>query len=253
MTDQPTSSSLYSSVEDDPKPPVKSAGRLEDFIDIFYTPSTVFKRRENSGFGIPLLVVTLTIGVLYLVNSNAMASIMDAEFSRGMASAMKKNPQLTPEMMEKMRSVGTTTAKIGAFIFLPIVIFLAGLFFWLVGKLFGAKAAFSQILMVTAYSYVPKIVEAVITSIQALLMDTSTLTGRYQLSLGVGRFLDPETASPVLLAFAGRIDVFTIWVTVLMAIGLSVVGKISRQKAALAAVVMYFLAAAFQVGMAARQ
>ena len=62
-------------------------------------------------------------------------------------------------------------------------------------------------------------------------------------TLGVGRFLDPDVASPLLLAIVGRLDVFTIWVTVLLAIGLSVTGNISRQKAAIAAVVVWMLGA----------
>jgi hypothetical protein len=59
----------------------------------------------------------------------------------------------------------------------------------------------------------------------------------------VGRFFDPETTSPALLALLGRIDVFTIWVTVLLVIGLSVTGKIPRAKAAIAGVIVWFLGA----------
>jgi len=41
----------------------------------------------------------------------------------------------------------------------------------------------------------------------------------------------------------GRIDVFTIWVTVLVAIGLAVTGKISRGKAAIAAAIVWLVGA----------
>ena len=233
--------------------PVKPASRWEDFIDIFYAPSDVYARRANSGFGIPMLVVTVLIGVIFLANSGVMQPIMDAEFSRGMAAAMKKNPQLTPEMAAKMRSVGETFGKIGVFIGMPIAMFLTGLALWVVGKFFNAKQTLAAAIMVASYAYVPRILESILNGVQGLLMDPASLDGRYRLSLGVGRFLDPNTASPMLLALVGRVDVFTIWVTVLLAIGLAVTGKIPRSKAAIAAVIVWVLGALPAVLGAARQ
>jgi hypothetical protein len=62
-----------------------------------------------------------------------------------------------------------------------------------------------------------------------------------RLTVGVGHFLDPDTTSPLLVAIASRLDVFTIWVTVLLAIGLSVTGKIPRSRAAVAAAIVFVL------------
>jgi hypothetical protein len=221
----------------------KAASRWEDFVDIFYAPSSVFARRAHSGFAIPMLVVTVLVGGIFLANSGVMQPIMDAEFQRGMTAAMKQNPQLTPEMMEKGRAIGETFAKIGAFLFMPIGMFLTGLVLWLVGKLFDAKESLAAAIMVACYAFVPRVVEQVINGVQGLLMDPGSLNGRYRLSLGVGRFLDPDVASPILLALVGRIDLITIWITVLLAIGLSVTGKIPRQRAAIAAVLVWFLGA----------
>ena len=232
--------------------PVKPASRWEDFIDIFYAPSSVYERRRNSGFGIPMVVVTVLIGVIFVANSGVMQPIMDAEFARGAAQAMKQNPQITAESMEKMRSVGETFAKIGAFIFVPIAMFLTGLALWIVGKFFDAKQTLAAAIMVASYAYVPRILENIINGVQGLLMDPASLDGRYRLSLGAGRFLDPDTASPMLLALLGRVDVFTIWVTLLLAIGLAVTGKIPRSKAALAAAIVWLVGALPGVWQASR-
>ena len=232
--------------------PAKPASRWEDFIDIFYAPSSVYERRANSGFGIPMLVVTVIIGLIALANMGVMQPIMDAEFTRGMATAMKQNPQLTPEMMQKGRAFGETMAKIGSFVMMPIFIFLTGLVLWIVGKFFSAKQTLAAALMVASYAYVPRILENILNGVQGLLMDPASLDGRFRVSLGLGRFLDPNTASPMLLALLGRIDVFTIWVTVLLAIGLAVTGKIPRSKAALAAVIVWIIGALPAVLGAAR-
>jgi hypothetical protein len=232
--------------------PDKPASRWEDFIDIFYAPSIVYERRQNSGFGIPMLVVTVLIGLIALANSGVMQPIMDAEFARQTAIMMKKNPQITAEMMEKGRAFGETIAKIGAFVVVPIGMFLTGLVLWIIGKFFDAKQTLAAAIMVAAYAYVPRILESILAGVQGLLMDPASLNGRYSISLGLGRFLDPDTASPMLLALLGRVDVFTIWVTVLLAIGLAVTGKIPRSKAALAAVIVWLVGALPGVLQAAR-
>lgn len=233
---------------DDPAPaapPEKAASRWEDFIDIFYAPASVFARRASAGFGIPMLVVSILVGLIFMANMGVMQPIMDAEFTRGAAAAMKKNPQLTAEQMSQFRGVGEKIAVIFAFIGTPIAIFFIGLMVWLVGKLFDAKESFGAALMVASYSYIPKIVAGVAGGVMGLLSDPASLNGMFKVSVGVGRFLDPDTTSPVLLAIVGRLDVFTIWVTVLLAIGLSVTGKIPRSRAAIAGVLIWILGALF--------
>ncbi len=221
----------------------EKASVWEDFIDIFYAPSAVFARRENGSFWIPMLVVSLLLGIIFFATSGVLQPMLDAEFDRGMESAMRQNPQLTPEMMAKGRGIGETMAKVMAFIIGPIVIFFVGLVLWGAGKIVEARQTFHAALVVAAYSYVPKLLEGVLAGVQGLILDPSTLDGRYRVTLGPGRFLDPDTASPVLLALVGRLDVFTLWVTVLLAIGLAVTGRISRQRAALAAAIVWLVGA----------
>jgi len=217
-----------------------TASKWEDFIDIFYAPSAVFARRSASGFFVPMLVVTLLAGTLYLVNSAVWSQVMDAEMGRALA---KRAQTLTPEQAQTARNFALTMSKIGAFVFTPIAIFFVGLALWACGKFFESKQSLGQAVMVASYAYVPRIIEGVVTSVQGLLLDPSTFTGRWRISLGVGRFLDPDATSPALLALVGRIDVFTIWVTVLLAIGLSVTGRIPRGRAAIAAAIVWFLGA----------
>lgn len=220
-------------------PAAPAASRWEDFIDIVYAPTSVFARRATSGFGIPMLVVTLLVGVIFLSNSGALQPVMDAEFHRAAEAQMRNNPQLTPEMMEKGRKIGETIGKVGIFVIVPVTILLVGLTLWLCGKLVESKQTFAAAIMVASYAYIPRVLEAVLNGVQGLLLDPSSLNGRYRLSLGVGRFLDPDVTSPPLLAIVGRIDLFTIWITVLLAIGLSVTGKIPRSRSALAAVLVW--------------
>ena len=224
-------------------PTPETASVWEDFLDILYAPSAVFARRENGNFWIPMLVVMVILGTLFLVNGRVMDPILDAEAQRGLA-AMADDPRITPQMreqMNQMRGVTNTITKISMVVAIPIILFLSGVLLFLVGKLFGAQQTFRAALVVAAYAYVPKIIDAVLMGVQGFFVDPSQLDGLYRLTLGVGRFLDPDTTPPILVALLGRVDVFTIWVTVLLAIGLAVTGRISRGRAAIAAAVVWIL------------
>ena len=83
--------------------------------------------------------------------------------------------------------------------------------------------------------------QRVLLGLQGLFLDPAQLNGRFRLSLGIGRFLDPDTASPLLLAVVGRVDLITIWITVLIAIGLCVTGRIPLRKAAIAAAIVWLV------------
>jgi hypothetical protein len=255
MSDPNTSSSAGSAGFEPafPTPAAEQpASWWEDFIDIFYTPSTVFARRANAGFGVPMLVVTILFGVIFIAMSGALQPLMDAEFQRGAAATMKNNPQVTAEMMEKGRAIGETAAKFGTFIVIPVTLFLLGLILWIVGKLVDAKVSLSQAVLIVSLAWTPRVLEAVVNGVQGLLLDPASLNGRYRVTFGVGRFFDPDVASPMLIAMVGRIDLFTIWITVLMAIGLSVIGKIPRSRAALAAAAVWVIGALPGILQAAR-
>jgi hypothetical protein len=215
----------------------------EDFIDILYTPAAVFIRRQRAGFWIPLLVVTLAVGGLMFANAGILEPILSAEYDRGLDAVMRKNPQMTPEMAEQGKSLMQTFARVGALVFTPIAIFLIGFTLWAVGKLFDAKESLRVAMMVSAYSFVPRIIEAILVSVQGAMLNTSAMDSRFRLTFGVGRFLNPNTTPPLMLQLLGRVDLITIWITILLAIGLSVTGRISRVKAAIAAALVWLLGA----------
>jgi hypothetical protein len=211
----------------------------EDFIDIFYAPAQVFARRERGSVWIPLVVVTLLTGVLFYLNSGLLQPIVDAEFERAMATAMRDNPNIPPEAVERMRGFATRIGQVAVFVFMPLGILGVGLVMWLAGKLVDATQSFRAALVVAAYAFTPRVLEGVINSIQGLFVDPSQLDGRFRISFGIGRFLDPDTTSPLVVAVLGRVDVFTLWITVLIAIGLSVTGRIPRMRAAIAAAIVW--------------
>jgi hypothetical protein len=236
--------------EVDPSP--AKAGLWEDFVDIFYAPSSVFARRSDGKFGMALLLLVIVAGVLVFVTKNAMQPVMDAEFARQSAAAMRKNPNLTSEQLATGRNFFEMIGPLVYAVILTISVFGTGVVLWAVGKLFDAKDSVAAAIMVATYAEVPRIVQILTNAAQGLFMSPEKLTSINSVGFSLARFMNPDTASPVMIALAGRVDLFTIWVTVLLAIGLHVVGKIPRQQAAIAAAITWVVGALVPVFLASR-
>jgi hypothetical protein len=227
----------------DVDPDTGKAGLWEDFVDIFYAPSSVFARRADGKFGMALLLFVVVGTVLVFLTKNATQPIMDAEFARQTAAAMRKNPNLTAEQMASGRGIFETFAPIFFAIGLTVSVFGAGLVLWLVGKLFDAKESAAAAIMIATYSEVPRLVQILTNAAQGLIMSPEKLNSMNAVAFNLARFMDPDKASPVMIALASRVDLFTIWVTVLLAIGLHVVGKIPKQQAGIAAGITWLVGA----------
>ena len=235
------------------EPSPSKASLWEDFVDIFYAPSSVFARRADGKFGLPLLFLIVVATVLVFLTKNAMQPIMDAEFARQSAAAMRRNPAITQEQMARGRGLFETVAPFFFAIGLTLSVFGTGLVLWLVSKLFDAKASVTAAFMIATYSEVPRVVQVVVNAAQALFMSPEKLNAINSVGLNLARFMDPDHASAVAIALASRVDLFTIWITVLLGIGIYVVGKVTKQQAAIIAVATWVVGALPGVLSALRQ
>jgi Yip1 domain len=227
-----------------PAPAERPPSVWEDLLEIFYAPTAVFeRRRETPAFAIALIVFVVLIVGLSFAFRGLMEPIFDIEFKRGMAQAMKKNPQITPEMMEKGKAFAKQFLVFGVAFYGLLTPPILAIILWFVGKVVDSKAQIGQMMMVATYSMFPKVLDTILAAVQMLVLPDSSIHGRYSLSLGVGRFLDPDSASPMLLAIVGRLDVFTLWVTFLLGVGLAVMGRIPKARAFAAAAVMWLVGA----------
>jgi hypothetical protein len=214
--------------------------RLDDYLDVFIAPTKLFERRSDGKFGQALLVLVVMVAILFFATRTAMAPIMDAEMAKGMAAS---GQTLTPEQVETMKKFGGIAFAASIIVGTPIAVLLLGLVIFLVGKLVGQGMSYAQGATIATFSMFPRLVDSIVSAVQALLMDESQLTSRYSVSLGLGRLMDPVTTNPILHAVVGRVDVFTIWVTILIAIGLKVMARATASQAFVGAVIIWVVGA----------
>jgi hypothetical protein len=218
----------------------QSGGGWEDYLEIFYAPSRVFARR-GSNWAMPLLILVVVSAILVLGTKGLLGPLFEADSQRAMASRMQG---LTPEQAEQAQKMSGKFAW-----FVPVVIIVmsailpivVGFFLWLMGKVVGAQQAFGAALMVSTFSFFPRTLAWLVMGLQAAVLPEDSLKSLSSVSLSAARFMDPATTKPGMMALGARLDLFVIWGTILLAIGLKVTGKIPMQKAAIAAFLVWLI------------
>lgn len=223
------------------------ASLWEDFLDIFYAPTSVFQRREGKPWWPALLVLVVIATILFIAYQQVLSPVMQLEMQRSMAEAMEANPDLTAADMERMGSIGQVFSIVGFVVVYPIAIILVGLLLWVFGKLFGAVASVGSLIMVATYSQIVRLLQSILGILQGVFMDVTAMDSMHDVSFSLARFMDPETSSAAVVMAAARVEVFTIWATVLLAIGLNVIGKVPKASAYIAAFLVWVIAALPQV------
>ena len=217
------------------------ASRWDDYLDVFVAPAQLFRRRADGKFGHALLVFWVLMVALFFGTRSAMRPVMDVEIDRSIAQAAKANPQMTPEQVEQGREIGRKFAPVGFILTPPILVLVLGAVVWMGAMTTGGRVSYAQGATIATFALFPKLVETISGAVQSLLMDEGNITSRFSVSLGAGRFIDPSNA--VLLALLGRVDLFTLWVTVLIGVGLKAMAKVSTAQAVGGAAVVWVIGA----------
>jgi len=213
---------------------------IMDCAEIYYAPADVFERRRLGQFGIPLLIFIIVTLVIFFATRNLVQPLMDMDFNRGMAKAMAKNPQFTQDMANAAHANYMKFAPIGVVFFATIAPLLVGLVVWIVAKLSGAALGFKQGMTVGVFSMFPVIVEQIGNAAQ-MAMNGGDVISKYDVSVGPARFM--SGASEVARAAVGHLDLWTIWMAFVIYVGVKVIGKTSKQTAAIVAIVCWVLGA----------
>lgn len=234
MPEQP-----FESVTTPPTEAPPSASLWEDFIDIFYAPSSVFERRRGAQWWPVLVILAVVLAALFFLWHRTMPSVFALETQRQMASRAQ---QMTPEQMQNATRLGGILGTLGILIVFPIGVFLIALLLWGLGRAFGAAVTLGSMMLVATYAQIVRVLQYLAGIVQGLLLDVGHMDSIHDVSLGLDRFMNQPDVSAPLLALASRVELFTLWATVLLAIGLHVVGRVPKARAYAVAFLVWALA-----------
>jgi hypothetical protein len=233
-------------------PPAQPTALWEDFIDILYAPARVFARRRDGRFG-PALVLSAVVGLALFF---AFRGMFEAITDVAVAKQMQADPSLTPQQAASARETaakfGVVTGVLQAVVGYPLLITLLAAALWLVGKIFGSTQRFAQAMTIAAYANLPRLLGTVVSGALFALGRPERVLSPYSVLLSPLRLVDEAALSAVQVALLSRFDLFTLWATVLVGVGLHVMGGLARSRAAMAAGLVWLVATMLTLASAAR-
>ncbi len=198
---------------------------------VFFAPARTFTAiARRPGWVAPLLLST----VLSILATAVLLPRMDMEAAvREQLAA--RDEAVSEERIEKIVDAQKRFSGLvyvwGTLAPTVIALLLAGVF-WLSFKAFGWDHSYRQSLGVTSHAYLPNCLSAILLIFFTMRLDRFNPADLGDLVRSSPAFLADRQANPVLHSLLQSLDVFSIWVLVLLVVGYSVAAKVSRGKAA---------------------
>ena len=104
------------------------------------------------------------------------------------------------------------------------VFIIAVILMFLFDTMMSAGIGLKRMMAIVAYGFLPLMVQTALSLVVLFLKDPEEFNLQNPLMFNVGAYLSPET-SPALRALGSSIDLFSLWVIVLLAIGVSAAAR----------------------------
>lgn len=232
--------------------PMGEVGRL---TGVLFDPKPAFAdiAARPVRWWVPLLLLSvITVGFVLLFSQRV-------GWERFFQQQFQQNPrtrEMPAEQREQIIRQQTAVTKWVAPIITPIqlgvlTLVVAGAYLFVFNILAGSQLTFRQVFTVTSYSLLPFAIATVLAVAMLFVVAPEEFDLQNPVFSNLGVFFD-AVESPVLFALAKSIDVFVIWVLLLLATGFSAAGRrLSWGKAFTWVVIMWVVFVVGRVGWAA--
>ncbi|HLK46854.1 MAG TPA: YIP1 family protein [Bryobacteraceae bacterium] len=201
-----------------------------------------------------LLVIVSSFSLIYLFN-------IHVGWEPYLHRIMDNNPrmqQLAPDVRQQvfdrqLRFI-PIFSYVGGVLFAPILFLIGGgIILGIVKGLLGVPMRFAQVFAVMAYAWLPRVIYAGLSIIVMFLKNPDDFDIQNSFASNPGAFMDPDTSSKFLYSLASAVDLFSIWVMLLIATGLKAAGgkRISFGGALFAVVLPWAVYTLGRAGLAA--
>jgi hypothetical protein len=220
----------------------QQASRWEDYIDIFFAPAELFRRRAADRVAPPLITLLVLSVIVYIAMLPATGMIM--------RSTTAAQPEAA-EAIERMGGVLQVIGGISVPITFAIVIAGAAFVLWLVGRVAEIRTDFSRTMLIATYAAFIYLLAQIAGYTAILIHGEAGLDIIRHMSFGPLRFVATDGMNPVILALLRRLEIFAIWQALLWGVGIAVIYRTSRVQAAVTAAATWILVAIPGIIMAA--
>jgi hypothetical protein len=196
----------------------------ERLLGVFISPSETFADvARKPGFWAPLIVILL--GALAVIETMIWKIGMERIVRMGIEQSSRAS-SMSPEQMDQAVRLGTKVGVITTQVFgvlgPPVVLLIiAGLGLLIVNTIFGAQAKFKTVFSIVCYANLVGLLGSLMGVAMILFGESEHFNAQNPIPSNAGFFLNPHEVSKPLYALASSADIFTIWILVLLGVGLA--------------------------------
>jgi hypothetical protein len=179
----------------------------------------------------PLLVLI----VLSILSGFLLAPRVD--WAAPAREAMEARRDVTPEQMDRAVRMGGAMGKVIAYfgpLFLVIVMLIVAGILLLAFRMFGGEGTFGQAWAATLYANMPNVIKSIAVIVILVIRGTTQMSPMALPTLvrsNLAFLFDPKD-NPMAFSLAANVDLFSIWVLVLLIIGFAHLARVSKGKSA---------------------
>lgn len=212
-------------------PEPEKASRWEDYIDVFFSPAELFRRRARDGAGVPFVTLLILGIVFYFLLLPANTMIVRSTIP----------PEAQAQLSENMLNIMTYGGSIMIPIVYSIMILSAAALLWIGGRVADLRTEFSRTLLIATYAAFVLLLSQILGGVLVLIQGEAGLDIVRHLSFGPLRFIGSADMDRMQMAILRRFDLFYIWQAVLWAVGLHIIYKAGWARAGAIAFVTWLL------------
>jgi hypothetical protein len=226
-------------------------------VDTFVAPSKTFTDilRKATFWGPLLILILVAVGFSFSVQQKVG---WDKVFENNMHQQPSREEQfekLSADQQATQKAVGVKITEVITYCYPVIILIFTAIFallIWVTANfIFGGSAKFGQVFAVNMYANLVmniKYLLAIVALFAGLAPDSFLIQN--PVGTNVGYFLSTD-APKWLAALCAHLDLFEIWSVLLTTLGISIVAKVSRGKAAAAVIGWWLIFVLVGVGIAA--
>lgn len=235
-------------------PPLSEMQRV---VDTFTAPSKTFTDilRNSSFWGPLVLMILVSLIFSFGVQQKVGWPKVTENNIHQSPKQEEKFDQMQPDQAAAGKAVATKITSIVSYGYTVLLLIFTAIFallYWVTVNFgFGGTAKYGQVFAVIMYANLVMNVKYLLATVALFAgLAPDSFLQQNPVGTNIGYYLPPD-GPKALLAFCNHIDIFEIWSVILSVIGISIVAKVSKGKAAAVVVGWWLILVLVGVGFAA--
>uniref|UniRef100_A0A7C4Y6G8 DUF1282 domain-containing protein n=1 Tax=candidate division WOR-3 bacterium TaxID=2052148 RepID=A0A7C4Y6G8_UNCW3 len=209
-----------------------------DVINILIEPYKAFQHiKEKDDWWIPFVILCLLLILARIVSFPVISRIM-TEFMQGNQEMIQRQ-QINPVMIRVTGILSIPIVNIITFLFLSLLVYL-------LTYLFGKNLPFIKSLDLISYASMVDGLKTIIEMI-VILVRKNTISSFMDMRLKSGLDLFFHLENKRLMLLLSKINIFTIWFYVLIALGISYLTGMDKKKSTIIAIITFIISLLFNL------